>query len=158
MKEAKKDGFMVLKEARRLRVSYNYHGQRVEYAKVDLAVVNNPYTGQLDIAVKPYFTDDFGAYVPLYSFEEDIKYKQFCDIATQCRLNGKPIPQDIDEYVRKMMKLKEMARKQVYAYVKTKLSGPCDDASTEYTRYEWREDIVNSPEAQALLKEYKNGN
>ena len=154
MKQVEREGFMLSNEVWIGNISYNYHGQSVRYAKIALAVVHNPYKGQPDIAVMPYITNDHGEIVPLYSFEDDIQYQEYMHKATQCRLNNQPIPDDIDTYVRNMMKLKEMARKQADAYVKSKLSGPCDDASTEYTRNEWREDVVNSKEAQEILKEY----
>ena len=139
---------------KRLCVSYNYYDPGVSYAKVSIAVVNNPYTGQLDIAVKPYFPNDFSELVPVYSYEEDIQCQEGFRIAMQCKTDGKPIPDDVDKFMRNMMARKEMARLQADAYVAERLSIPSDKVGTAYTRSVWREDVVTSKEAQELLAAY----
>ena len=152
MKEVKKEGFMTSVKTRRLNVGYSYKGQTVTYAKVAIAVVNNPYTGQVDIAVQPYIKDDYGELAPLYSFEEDIQCQEGFRIAYQCKIDDKPIPDDVDKFMRKMMRLKEKAREQADAYVKQYVKA--DDISTSYARSVWREDVVSSKEAKELLEEY----
>ena len=155
MEDTKKKEVVLLTEPKRLNVSYNYKEQSITYTKTAIAVVNNPYTGQIEVAVQPYYTNDFGELVPLYSFEEDIQYQECLKIATKLMAEGKPILDDVDKYGRKMMKLKEMARKQADAYIREQLSTTADDISSGYTRNIWREDVVSSKEAQEMLEEYK---
>ena len=154
MKELEKDSLVILKE-KRLDVGYNYYEPDVLYAKTSIAVVNNPYTGQLDIAVKPYFPNEFINLVPVYSYEEDIQCQEGFRIAMQCQTEGKPIPDDLDKFMRNMMARKEAARKQADAYVAERLSLPCDKVSTGYTRSVWREDVVDSKVAQEMFEDYK---
>ena len=153
MKELEKDSLVILKEMI-LDIGYNYYDPDVRYAKTSIAVVKNPYTVELDIAVKPYFPGEFINLVPVYSYEDDIQCQEGLRIAIQCHTEGTPIPADLDKYMRNMMSRKEAARKQADAYVAERLSLPLDKVSTGYTRSVWREDVVSSKEAKEMLEEY----
>lgn len=155
MQDITKENIVASSSQKRLDVIYNSNGKSVKYAKVSLAVVNNPYTGKPEVAAKPYVKNAFGELVPLYSFEEDIQYQECMRIAADCTFKGEKIPKDVDDFVRNMMTRKEMARNQADTYVSEQLGIGRDSVSTAYTRSEWREDVVNSPEAQQMLAEYK---
>lgn len=142
----------------RLDVSYNYKGKSVYYAKIELGVVKNPYTDKIEVAIRPLIKNAFGEWYPLYSYEEDVQYQYCMKVASDCMMNNLPIPSDVDTFARALMQKKEFARKQADEYVRKFMPELPQDASTCYTRSEWREDIVNSEETKKLLEKYYNSN
>lgn len=135
-------------------VIYNCDGRSVPYAKVEIGVVKNPYTGKIEIGVCPYAKNEFGEIFLLYSYAEDLQYQYCMDVARECVFKNIPIPTDVDTFARALIKKKEFARKQADEYISQQLQLPIDKVSSAYARAEWREDVVNSEAAKQLLEEY----
>lgn len=77
-------------------------------------------------------------------------------MASDCLMKNLPIPSDVDTFARALMQKKEFARKQADEYVRQFMPELPQDASTSYTRSEWRDDVINSEVARELLEEYYN--
>ncbi len=137
-------------------VYYNYNEKTVNYAKVEFGVVKNPFTDKIEIAVSPFVKNAYEEFVPLYSYEEDLQYQHYIQICNTCLYNKTPIPSDINAYVLALLQKKEFARKQADEYVRQFMPELPQDASTSYTRSEWRDDVINSEVARELLEEYYN--
>lgn len=140
-----------------LDATFKYEGKSVNYAKVEFGVVKNPFTDKIEVAIKPLVKNSNREWVALYSYEEDLQYQYCMQVANNCMENNTPVPSDIDEFVRPMMQKKEFARKQADEHVRMYLS-MADDLSVGFTRSQWREAVVNSAQAKALLAEYYNSN
>lgn len=140
--------------SKRLDVIYTSEGKSVPYAKVELGVVKNPFTDQIEVAIRPLVKNAFGELFPLYSYEEDLQYQYCMKVASDCLINNLAIPEDVDKFARALMQKKEFARKQADEYVSKQLQKPLEKVSTAYTRSEWREDIAQCVQVKELLEEY----
>ncbi len=150
-----------------LTVQYNQYGpndqliKQVPYAKACMGLVENPYTGTVDVAVAPYVKSEDGEYELLYTLAEDIKfseYRKMARICKQCRKEGKPIPKDIDEaeiaaFLKDMMERKTYGNQQANAIVAKKIGDK--SVETDFCLAPWRMSITGSQDAANLKAEYE---
>jgi|GEM_PF-3164716 len=148
-----KDALVKDSKLLKLGVTYTEGGANVKYGKASVGIVKSPYTGEYELAVKPYYKNTFGEWVELYSFEEDIQYKECMRIISECQFSKKPIPSDVESFVQGMISKKDFARQQANEFVESQ-SG-LTDVETGYTMNKWRDDLISSPAATKLLTEYK---
>ena len=139
-------------EILRMVTSYTDKGKDIKYGKATIAVILNPFTGEYDLGVKPYYTNKFGEWVELYSYEDDAKYNHYMGIIADCEFQGKPIPAEVERFVKELIAKKSYARKQANALVETTLG--VKDIETGYAMNKWREDLISSADARKLLDDY----
>ena len=137
----------------KMGVSYTEKGANVKYGKTSVGIVKSPYSGEYELAVKPYYRNKFGDWVELYSFEDDIQYAECMKIISDCEFSGKQVPKDVETFVQSMIAKKNYARKQANATVEeeTGIKG----VETGYSLNKWRDDVIATPEAQKMLETYK---
>ena len=67
----------VVKDANLLKLGVSYtdaeKGIDVKYGKASVGIVKSPFSGEYELAVKPYYRNRYGDWVELYSFEDDIQ-------------------------------------------------------------------------------------
>ena len=136
-----------------LGVSYVDNGVNIKYAKCSVGIVKNPYTGQYELAVKPYYKNMFGEWVEVYSFEDDIQYRECMKIMSECEFSKKEIPEDVISFSKDILTKKDYARQQANIFVESQTN--LKNVETGYTTNYWREDIVLNPMTIKMLKDYK---
>ncbi len=137
----------------KIGVSYTDKGKDVKYGRASVGIVKSPYTGEFELAVKPYYKNRYGEWVQLYSFEDDLQYNECMRIISDCEFSGKPIPTDVEAFVKEMIGKKNYARKQANATVESATGER--NIETGYAMNKWRDDLVSSADAQKLLEDYK---
>ena len=97
----------IIKELTDLSNSYTFdNGKIVNYAQLSIAIIKNPFkNGKLDFAVMPYFKDENGNYVPVYSYQEDIQYQEYRKIISECKRRGITIHYAVEDFVKEMAQL-----------------------------------------------------
>lgn len=151
--EKVKDALVKDSKLLKLGVSYTDEGVNVKYGKASVGIVKSPYTGEYELAVKPYYKNMLGDWVEVYSFEDDIQYRECMRIMSECEFAKKPIPEDVINFARDILTKKDFARQQANAFVESQ-SG-LKGVETGYTMNSWREDLVSSPDAVKMLEDYK---
>ena len=137
----------------KIGVSYTDKGKDIKYGRASVGIVKSPYSGEYELAVKPYYKNRYGEWVQLYSFEDDIQYNECMKVISDCEFSGKPIPADVENFVKEMIAKKSYARKQANATVEASLGEK--GIETGYAMNKWRDDLVASADAQKLLEDYK---
>ncbi len=147
----------LVKDANLLKLGVSYtdaeRGIDVKYGKASVGIVKSPFSGEYELAVKPYYKNRYGDWVELYSFEDDIQYSECMRIISDCEFSGKPVPKDVEAFVQTMIGKKNYARQQANNYVQEQ-SG-AKDIETGYAMNKWRDDLISSPDAQKMLETYK---
>ena len=150
-----------------LTVFYNQYDsnnkliKQVPYAKACMGLVENPYTGTVDVAVAPYVKSDDGEYELLYTLAEDIRfseYRKMARICKQCRKEFKPIPKEIDEaeitaFLKDVMERKIYGNQQGNAIVANKTGDK--SVETDFCLAPWRMSITGSQDAVDLKSAYE---
>lgn len=147
-------------------VSIGVNFLNYKYGKATLGVVDNPFTGKREVAIKPYFTNKYGNQVPLYTFEDDIRYEYYNFLVGEYQIACKPIPEKIDTFIKEMDTRKKYAEKQadnkVFEKTMQVMSGEASDfvfstpeekaefiehgkiPDTQFATSGWRDAVVNS--------------
>ena len=139
-------------EILKMGVSYTDKGKDIKYGRATVVVILNPFTGQYCLAVKPYYRNKFDEWVELYSYEDDARYNHYMSIIADCEFSGKPIPPEIEDFVKGLIAKKNYARKQANAFVEEKTGEK--GIETGYAMNKWRDDIIAGPDARKLLDDY----
>ena len=157
MNDIRKIDLIIVKEIAGLQTLYKAdNGKVVTYATTSIAIIRNPYkSGKLDFAVKPYYDDEYGDSVALYSYQEDIQYQECRRIINECKSNGKRIPDDVDAFAREIGKIKLQACDAANAYIANALGEPDGDFKTGFSKQKWRDLVTSSDIAKELMAEAK---
>ncbi len=131
---------------------YTANGHNIAYARAAVSIVKSPYSGEYEIAVKPFY-DKNGAFADLYSYEDDIKYSHFLTVVRDCELSGKEIPAEIDSFIREMMKKKREQNDLANGYLRARTGDSTIEVDFPLNR--WREGLVYDPKVRELLEEFK---
>ena len=158
MNDIRNTELIIVKELAGVENSYKgNNGKVVTYATTSIAVVRNPYKGgKLDFAVMPYYDDEYGDSMPLYTYQEDLQYQECRRIINDCRAKGKPVPADVDAFAREMGKRKMQACDAANAHVANALGDPNENCSTGFSKGKWRDIVITSDIAKELMTEAKN--
>lgn len=127
-------------------------GKSIKFGRSTIAVILNPFTGNYTLAIKPYYINEFGECVELYSYEDDARYNHYMSIIADCEEEGGPIPVEIESFVKELINKKNYARKQANAFVEEKLG--VKGIETGYAMNKWRDSVIESSDAKKLLDDY----
>lgn len=145
----------IIKEKPGLYNTYNfYNGKTIDYSLTSIAIVRNPYkNGKLDFAVKPYFKNDSGKFVPVYSYQEDIQYQEYRRIINECKRNCNYIPSEVDAFVKEMVQKKCEASKWANLVLSNALEETQQVVNAHFSKQAWRDIITASDIAKQLMAE-----
>ena len=136
-----------------LGVTYVDNGVSIKYGKTSVGIVKNPYTGEYELAVKPFYKNMLGEWVEVYSFEDDIQYRECMKIMSECELSKKEVPEDVINFAKDLIAKKDYARQQANSFVESQTN--LKDVETGYTMNIWRENILSNPLTVKKLKDCK---
>ena len=145
----------IIKERPGLYVTYEFdNGKSIDYALTSIAIVRNPYIGgKLDFAVKPYFKNDSGKFVPVYSYQEDIQYQECRRIINECKRNCGYVPFEVDAFVKEMAQKKCKACEWANLVINNASEGSYKIVIASFSKQSWRDSITASTCAKKLMAE-----
>ena len=131
------------------------NGKSIDYARVSIAIVRNPYkNGKLDFAVMPYFKNDSGEFVPVYTYQEDIQYQEYRKIINECKRRGITIHYAIDAFVKEMVQKKcEACEWANNLFINALSEGFVNKPETHFSKQVWRDTMTASDIAKELMVE-----
>ena len=145
----------IIKERQGLYNTYpSDNGKSIDYALTSIAIVRNPYkNGKLDFAVKPYFKNDSGKFVPVYTYQEDIQYQECRRIINECKRNCGYIPSEVDAFVKEMVQKKCEAGEWAKHVLNNALEETQHVDIANFSKQVWRDMITASDIAKELMAE-----
>lgn len=145
----------IIKERPGLYNTYKLdNGKSIDYAPTSIAIVRNPYkNGKLDFAVKPYFKNDSGEFVPVYTYQEDIQYQEYRKIISECKMYGETIHYAVEDFVKEMTQKKCKACEWADLVINNALEGSDKIVNTNFSKQIWRDSITASDISKELMAE-----
>lgn len=131
------------------------NGKSIKYSKVSVAIIKNPYkNGKLDFAVMPYFKNDSGEFVPVYTYQEDIQYQEYRRLIKEWKRYGKYIPPEVEDFVKEIAQRKCKACEWANNLVTNALSdGFVNKQEIHFSKQVWRDTMTASDIAKGLMAE-----
>ena len=146
---------IIIKEKAGLYNTYKSdNGKSIDYALTSIAIVRNPYIGgKLDFAVKPYFKDENGEFVPVYSYQEDIQYQEYRKIISECKRRGITIHYAVEDFVKEMAQKKCKACEWADLVINNASEGSNKIVIANFSKQSWRDTVTASTCAKKLMAE-----
>ena len=145
----------IIKELTDLSYSYTFdNGKIVDFAQLSIAIIKNPFkNGKLDFAVMPYFKDENGEFVPVYSYQEDIQYQAYRKIINECKMHGETIHYAVEDFVKEMTQKKCKACEWANLVINALSEGFVNKQETHFSKQVWRDIMTASDIAKELMAE-----
>ena len=111
------------------------------------------FFGKLDFAVMPYFKDENGEFVPVYSYQEDIQYQAYRKIINECKMHGETIHYTVEDFVKEMAQKKCKACEWADLVINNASEGSDKIVNTNFSKQVWRDIVTASTCTKKLMAE-----
>lgn len=144
----------IIKE-KTMTVQFHFeNGKTIKFSQVSIAIIKNPFkNGKLDFAVMPYFKNDSGEFVPVYTYQEDIQYQEYRKIISECKRRGITIHYAVEDFVKEMAQRKCKACEWANLVINNTLEETQKVDNTLFPKQVWRDTVTTDNASKKLMAE-----